>query len=244
MHVYDSILEKKSKGRKQLAVLIDPDKADGAHVERLCELFAREEPDYVFVGGSLVTNDIRSVVARLKAATSVPVVLFPGDSTQVVAEADAILLLSLISGRNAEFLIGQHVRAAMQIKRAGLEVVPTGYMLIDGGSHTAVEYISGTKPIPHCKDEIAVATAVAGEQLGMKMLYLEAGSGAKQAVGARMIEAVKSVVDIPVIVGGGLRTEEQIREACEAGADMVVVGSAIEENVESFEGICSVVRGM
>ncbi len=242
MNIYSTILEKSKSGKRQLAVLIDPDKVSDERLERLCSMFAAERPDYIFVGGSLVMNDIPSIVARLKSTVDIPVVLFPGDASQFTPNADAILMLSLISGRNAEYLIGQHVKASLKIREARLEAIPTGYMLIDGGRRTAVEYISGTMPIPGDKSDIAVATAVAGELLGMKLLYIEAGSGAMQPVSPQLIADVKSMVGIPLIVGGGLRTSEQITAACQAGADLIVVGSALEQDPECYHSICKAIH--
>lgn len=215
-----------------LVVLIDPDKASPQHISRLCGLFADSKPDMLFVGGSLVCSAIDDVVAELKRQTDVPVVLFPGNAAQLSPQADALLMLSLISGRNADYLIGQHVHAAPAIAQSGIEVIPTGYMLIESGVQTSVEYISNTKPIPRGKTDIALATAMAGEQLGLRMLYLEAGSGAQQPVPAEMISAVRQKISIPLIVGGGLRSREAIAEAYNAGADIVVVGTAVESDPE------------
>lgn len=240
MSVYDYIVRQRQAGKKMLAVLLDPDKVTEELAVRLSELFKEHCPDMVLVGGSLVAADTEAMVRRLKSLFDVPIVLFPGNSSQIAPSADGILLLSLISGRNADYLIGQHVSSAIQIKQSGMEVIPTGYMLIEGGAVTSVQYISGTMPIPRKKNDIAVATAVAGEMLGLKMLYLEAGSGAKEHVPAEMVRAVRQQVDVPMIVGGGLRDVESVKEMFEAGADIVVVGTAIENNPDFLKKIATI----
>ena len=191
----------------------------------------------------MVSNDIEEVVEKIKGMSlDVPVILFPGDYSQLTDKADAMLLLNLTSGRNAEYLIGQHVRAALRIAKSGLEVIPTGYILIDGGRATSVEYVSGTRPIPSDKPELAVATALAGELLGLKATYLEAGSGAERAVAVDTIKAVRAATEGILIVGGGIRSAEGVEAAYRAGADIVVVGTAIEKNPEIAELILEVVE--
>ncbi len=222
--------------RKRLALLIDPDKHDAGSMSHLISLVAETPPDIILVGGSLLFNPIDTTIDLLKKELDVPVFIFPGDVSQLSDKADGIFLLSLISGRNPEYLIGNHVIAAPRLKRSGIEVIPTGYMLIENGHSTSVEYISNTKPIPFGKTDLAVATALAGELLGMKLLYLEAGSGAAKAVGIDMIAAISKAVDIPVVVGGGIRTVENAAQAYEAGADMIVVGTALEEYPEMLKG--------
>lgn len=236
MNVYEYITAKQASGEKMFVVLIDPDKFSVGTMNKLMRLFEVRKPDFIFVGGSLVVESVDDVVREVKLRCDIPVVLFPGSSQQFADSADALLFLSLISGRNAEYLIGQHVVSSVRIKRSGVEVIPTGYMLIDGGATTSVEYISGTRPLPRTKIDIAVATALAGELLGLKMLYLEAGSGAKDSVPEEMISAVRKAVSLPLIVGGGLRSEESIKKAFDAGADMVVVGTAIEEKLKGETG--------
>lgn len=242
MNVYDNILRLRREQRKGLAVLIDPDKTDSDSIATLCAHFADYQPDMILVGGSLVAADTSITVDAIKHCTQSPVVLFPGNATQIAERADAMLLLSLISGRNAEYLIGQHVNAAMRIAASGIETIATGYMLIDGGAATSVEYISATRPIPFNKCDIAVATAVAGEMLGLRAIYLEAGSGARQPVSPEMISAVRAKVNIPLIVGGGLRTPESITAACTAGADIVVVGTALETDAGKYQSIYNAVH--
>lgn len=240
---YQNLLAAKQAGRKLLAVLVDPDKGDAASWAALARLATQHQVDYLLVGGSLLVQDrLAECVSTLKQNGTVPVLLFPGGAAQVTPLADGILLLSLISGRNPELLIGQHVQAAPLIKSSGLEVLPTGYILIDGGAPTTVSYISNTQPIPANKPDIAALTALAGEQLGLKLIYLEAGSGAQQSVGLPIIAAVSQQVSVPVIVGGGIRSGEAAYEACKAGADMIVIGTAFEEQPELLPEIAGAVK--
>lgn len=234
----------KAQRKKALALLIDPDKINTSiQLEKWIDLIKHAQIDFVFVGGSLITNfSENSVIEHLKANISLPVVLFPGTWNQLHQEADAVLFLSLISGRNPELLIGQHVHAAPLIRNMGLEAIATGYMLVDCGSQTAASYVSQTMPLPFDKPEIAAATALAGEMLGLKCLYIDGGSGANRPVSAAMIQAVNAVTSVPIIVGGGIRNEEQLADAYDAGADIVVVGTAIEQAPEllfAFSDICA-----
>lgn len=230
VNIYQHILQAQ---HKQLAVLIDPDKQTD---ETLLQLISRADNckvDLFFVGGSLLVEDsFEKTVSLIKANSSIPVIIFPGNNYQISDKADALLFLSLISGRNAEYLIGQHVTAAPLIKEHGIEAIPTGYMLIDGGRVSTTSYITQTVPIPADKPDIAVATAMAGEMLGMKMVYLEAGSGAHTHVSVAMISAVKKNTSIPLIVGGGIRSGEQAEAVCKAGADVIVVGNVLEKEPE------------
>jgi putative glycerol-1-phosphate prenyltransferase len=231
MAIYQDILNQTKQGRKQLAVLIDPDKLLNHDVERIAINASRSGVDYFFVGGSLlVNNELDQCIKTLKANSKIPVILFPGNTMQMSWRADAILFLSLISGRNAEMLIGLHVIAAPYLKLSSLEVISCGYMLIESGKTTSVQYMSNTMPIPSDKIDIAICTAMAGEMLGLKLIYLEAGSGAQQRVPLSMIEQVKQNVNIPIIVGGGLCTPEQVSEVANAGADIIVIGTAFEHN--------------
>lgn len=236
-NVYDDICHFCETGKKAVAWLIDPDRYDKTTLEKLKANGLT--PHFIFVGGSLVGADTDAVIRDIKRITgdSSRVLIFPGDYSQLSASADALLLLSLVSGRNPEYLIGQHVKAAPHIRKIGLETIPTAYMLIDGGRKTSVEYISATAPIPADKTDIAQATAMAAEMLGMKAIYLEAGSGALRPVEAEMIEAVKRVTNVPLMVGGGLRSPSSIRKAFGAGADIVVVGTAIERDPDTAEQI-------
>jgi putative glycerol-1-phosphate prenyltransferase len=220
-----------SEGKKLFALLIDPDKHTPESIEKLLvNLINKPGPDLILVGGSLLFNGVSQIIAAIKRNSQTPVFLFPGNVQHVSENADGILLLSLISGRNPEFLIGNHVQAAPMIRKAGLEVIPTGYLLINSGVSTSVSYMSNTAPIPYDKTDIAVATAMAGEMLGMQLIYLEAGSGAQIPVSERMITAVKTNIRIPLVVGGGIKTAEQLSKVLDAGADMVVVGTAAETN--------------
>ncbi len=228
------------KRRRGFAVLVDPDKNSAESLSRLCSLFTMHPPELILAGGSLLLRPVNDTIVQLKAGCDVPVYLFPGDVTQLSDAADGILLLSLISGRNPDFLIGNHVIAAPHIRRSGIDVIPTGYMLIENGHSTSVEYVSGTKPIPLGKTDIAVATAMAGEMLGLKMLYLEAGSGAAHPVGIDMIAAIREAVGLPLVVGGGIRSVEEAEKVYGAGADMIVIGTQLEEfpgQIAEFAGL-------
>lgn len=219
----------RSENKKGLAVLIDPDKAAGSHLDRLVPLAAAAGACCLLVGGSLLsTQQLENTLNALRERTELPLILFPGSVQQVSGQADALLFLSLISGRNPEFLIGAHVTAAPAIRAAQLEVLPTGYMLIDGGAPTTVSYISDTRPIPANKPDIAACTAMAGEMLGLQLLYLDTGSGAPHPVPAKVLQAVKQCTSLPIIVGGGIRSGAAAQTAWESGADLVVVGNALE----------------
>jgi putative glycerol-1-phosphate prenyltransferase len=220
-----------SNGRKMLAVLIDPDKLRLAKLDQLIELSLLAKVDFFFIGGSLIVNNqLDACLTAIKTKCDIPLILFPGDSYQLSYKADGILFLSLISGRNPELLIGKHVITAPYLKLSPLEIIPTGYMLVDGGVPTTVSYISNTSPIPSDKNDIAACTAMAGEMLGLKCIYMDAGSGAKKPVSEEMIATVRNVVQIPIIVGGGIRTPEQAARNVIAGADIIVVGNAFEDD--------------
>ncbi|MBS1917646.1 MAG: geranylgeranylglyceryl/heptaprenylglyceryl phosphate synthase [Bacteroidetes bacterium] len=229
--IYESLLLKKQKGQKSFAVLIDPDKVDMKEIDKLTGLAIDAKVDYLFVGGSLViSNHLDEVVQQIKKNCSIPVILFPGTPSQVSKYADGLLYLSLISGRNPELLIGQHVISAPFVKQSGLEIISTGYMVIDGGAPTTVSYISNATPIPADKNEIAMCTAMAAEMLGMKLIYMDAGSGAKRAITEDMIAMVAKCIDIPLVIGGGIKDPEKAYRNCKAGADLIVVGNAIEKD--------------
>jgi putative glycerol-1-phosphate prenyltransferase len=221
-----------TKKEKLFALLIDPDQHTNESLINLINHANHAKVDLLLIGGSLLNNDIDVTLDTIKKLTDIPALLFPGSLLQITNKADGILLLSLISGRNPDLLIGNHVIAAAHIKRSNLEVMPTGYILIDGGKPTSVEYMSNTKPIPGNKIDIAVATAMAGEMLGLKYIYLEAGSGANNSVNVQMIKGVKNNISIPLIVGGGIKTESQVKEVVSSGADIIVVGNAVENNPE------------
>lgn len=233
----------RQSGKKMFALLVDPDRHTGDSLARMAEQFdGPSGPDIVLVGGSLLFSSIDDAVSIIRQHTSKPVFLFPGNMMQISEKADGILLLSLISGRNPDLLIGQHVLAAPCLAKSGLEILPTGYMLIGEENYTSVRYMSNTMPIPYNKTDIAVATAMAGQMLGLKAVYLEGGSGAVKPVSAEMVKAVRSAIDIPIFVGGGLRTEDDVAAVLKAGADVVVVGTSIEDNSLTMEQIASVVR--
>ena len=229
--IYKSLEERKETGQKSFAVLIDPDKVDHPMLDELMDLSIAAKVDYFLVGGSLViSNHLDDVVSHIKQNCAIPVILFPGSSTQLSKFADALLYLSLISGRNPELLIGQHVVSAPAVRQSGLEILSTGYMVIDGGAPTTVSYISNASPIPHDKNEIAMCTAMAGEMLGMKLIYMDSGSGAKRPVSEAMIESVAQKIETPLIIGGGITEPEKAYRNCKAGADVIVVGNAIEKD--------------
>lgn len=230
-HLYPDLLSARQIGEKRLAILLDPEKTRLQKIGQVLDLAVECGVDYFFVGGSLVVNSmLDSLLSEFRAGCKIPLILFPGNSFQLSNRADGILFLSLISGRNPELLIGQHVAAAPYLKMSPLEIISTGYMLVDGGVQTSVQYMSNTYPIPADKDDIAVCTALAGEMLGLKTIYLEAGSGALNPVSENMIQAVRSVLSIPLIVGGGIRTAEKAAASFQAGADLIVVGNAIEHD--------------
>ena len=224
--------------KKQIAVLIDPDKTDAKKLVKTIQQAELAKVDFYLVGGSLLLkNNLDEIIAIIKKNSKKKVYLFPGNPSQISTRADGILLLSLISGRNAELLIGNHVLAAPILKQSKLTIISTGYMLIESGTQTTVSYISNTTPIPANKPAIAACTALAGEQLGLKTIYLEAGSGAQNSVSKEIIKAVKKQINIPLIVGGGIRSKEQIETAFLAGADVVVIGTAIENDIKFLEEI-------
>ncbi|MEN9702537.1 MAG: hypothetical protein RIR55_1879 [Bacteroidota bacterium] len=244
-NIYNHISKAKSTGHKAFAVLIDPDKLDEKSLQSTIELAVSAKVDYIFVGGSLVVTDtLDKVVSTIKEKCSIPVVLFPGSPDQITPKADALLYLSLISGRNPELLIGQHVISAPFVKQSGLEIMPVGYMLVDGGSPTTVSYISNTNPIPSNKNDIASCTAMAGEMLGLKLIYMDAGSGASRAIPTAMIQQVSKYIQIPLIVGGGITTAEKAKENCLAGADIIVVGNAVEKDPALITGIAAAIHSL
>lgn len=244
-HVLQHIETAKASGRKLLAVLIDPDFGqDEARLEHTVQNACMAKADLLFVGGSLLTSAaFDRCVELVRQWSDKPVVLFPGSPAQLSGHADAVLFLSLISGRNPELLIGHHVTAAPSIKALGLEAIPTGYMLVDGGKPTTVSYVSQTIPLPHDKPGIAACTALAGELLGLRTIYMDTGSGALRTVSPDMIAAVRAAVDLPIIIGGGIRDAKTARALCEAGADVLVVGTAFEQDPELIFAMSEAVHG-
>jgi phosphoglycerol geranylgeranyltransferase len=231
MRIYSTLCKEIRSGKKKFAVLIDPDKTDSTSLQKLVKIAVRGRVDYFFVGGSLLINDNQdSLIACLRENSDIPVLLFPGNSLQLSDKADGLLLLSLISGRNPEMLIGRHVISAPFLKKSKLEIIPTGYMLVESGSLTTVAYMSNTTPIPSGKSDVAMCTAIAGELLGLKLIYLDAGSGALHPVPGDMITKVRNNITLPLIVGGGINTAAKARNALNAGADVVVIGNAIEKD--------------
>jgi phosphoglycerol geranylgeranyltransferase len=243
--LYTSLQQKKAKGQKSFAVLIDPDKVTPAIIDDLMLKVQEAKVDYLLVGGSLViSNRLDEVVLQIKQSCSIPVILFPGSPSQITRHADALLYLSLISGRNPELLIGQHVISAAAVKQSGLEIMSTGYMVIDGGAPTTVSYISNAAPIPSDKNEIAMCTAMAGEMLGMKLIYMDAGSGAKRPISESMIEAVSRVVEVPLVIGGGIKDPEKAYRNSKAGADVIVIGNAIEKDPSLIKEMSAAIHAL
>jgi len=243
--IYENLLAKKRRGQRSFALLIDPDNVNAEKLEELTSLAVAAEVDYLFVGGSLVISDhLDEVVQRIRRHCSIPVILFPGTPSQVSRYADGLLYLSLISGRNPELLIGAHVISAPAIRKSGLEIISTGYMVIDGGAPTTVSYISNASPIPADKNEIALCTAMAGEMLGMKLIYMDAGSGARHPIREEMIACVASHIEVPLVVGGGIRDPEKAYLNCKAGADLIVVGNAIEKDPSLIREMAAAVHSV
>ncbi|QKJ62403.1 geranylgeranylglyceryl/heptaprenylglyceryl phosphate synthase [Flavobacterium sp. M31R6] len=235
-NIYNAIIQAKTENRKLLAILLDPDKIVWDNLGYLIEKIYQSPATHIFIGGSHVQNNILDeLIICLKERINLPIVLFPGNPSQISANADAILFLSLISGRNPDYLIEHQVDAVPILKKTELEIISTGYMLIESGSETAVARVSNTKPLDRDNSDYAMHTAQAGEMLGNKLIYLEAGSGAKKAVPFEMIKKVSNNIEIPLIVGGGIIDLQGIQKAYEAGADLVVIGTAFENNLDFFE---------
>lgn len=243
MNVYQHIQDSRKAGKKLFAILIDPDKQSKEELKQIVEKAKLAKADLFFVGGSLLTNDsLDSCLETLKSNIDIPVVLFPGNAMQVNDKADAILFLSLISGRNPEMLIGKQVITAPILKQSSLEVLPTGYMLIDSGKPTTVSYMSNTTPIPHEKNAVAACTAMAGEMLGLKCIFMDGGSGALTPISEKMIATVRQSIDTPLIIGGGISSGKKAAANCQAGADVIVVGNAIEKDENLIEEIANAIH--
>ena len=234
-NLYSQIIQAKLENQKLLAILLDPDKIILENVDHLVSKINQSPATHIFIGGSHVENNILdALILKIKQNCHLPIVLFPGNPSQISDKADAILFLSLISGRNPDYLIEHQVKAAPLLKQTNLEIISTGYLLIESGSETAVERISKTKPLDRNNLELVLATAQAGEMLGNKLLYLEAGSGAKQSVPLNMIQLISKNIKIPVIVGGGIIDLQGIQNAYDSGADVVVIGTAFEKDLNFF----------
>lgn len=236
MTTYTDIQASKQCNEKLLAVLVDPDSFPIEHVARFIANVNASMATHIFVGGSTVKTGVTNgLVTEIKKHTQLPVVLFPGDTTQITNKADALLFLSLISGRNPEYLIGKHVEAISELRKTNLEIIPTGYILIENGKTCSVQTVTHTEPMPRSNIQKIVDTAKAGELLGMKLMYLEAGSGALEPITKDIISAVKKELSIPLIVGGGIQTKKQLNKAYDSGADLVVIGTAFEKDESFFE---------
>ncbi len=241
--IYEQLVQKKQQRQKLFAVLLDPDNLTPAACEQLILLSHTYSIDYFLVGGSLVTTTNQGpLISLLKQKSPVPVILFPSSNLHIDPQADGILLLSLISGRNPEFLIGQHVISAPILKASQLQIIPTGYMLVESGQQTTASYMSGSMPLPRNKPNIAATTALAGEQLGLHLIFLDAGSGALNPVPGNLIQAVRQAVDLPIVVGGGINTAHKAITALKAGADMIVVGNEIENNPDFVSTIATIIK--
>jgi len=234
-NIYNEILQSKIQGKKLLAILLDPDKVALDSLQNIISKINQSPATHIFIGGSLVlSNTIDAIIRELKEKTKLPIVLFPGNPSQISIEAHGILFLTLLSGRNPDFLIEHQVKAAPILKKSNLEIISTGYILIESGNQTAVASVSKTIPLPRHNTEIAVATSLAGEFLGNKLIYLEAGSGAELPVPLDTISLVSKNIKIPLIVGGGIKNIQGIKDAYTAGADLVVIGTAFENDPDFF----------
>ncbi len=243
IHIYNNILKNKAKNKKTFALLIDPDKQNQKQLLSIIEQAQNTKTDYFFVGGSLLANDSLDLCLNtLKENSTIPIILFPGNAMQVNDKANGILFLSLISGRNAEMLIGKQVITAPILKQSSLEILSTGYILVNSGKPTTASYMSNTIPIPHDKNSVAAATAMAGEMLGLKLIFMDGGSGAKNPISEEMIKAVSQSISVPLIIGGGIRSGRKAISNCKAGADIIVVGDAIEKNKNLIKEIAEAVH--
>lgn len=231
MNLINEINQRVLRKEKMWAVLIDPDKTNISDIPELCYAINKSSCDYVLVGGSLMIKDVFELcIITLRKHLRRKIIIFPGNNLQISSEADAILLLSLISGRNAELLIGQHIQTSFQLKKSALEILSCGYLIIESDEITSVQYMSNTIPIPKNKTDIGAATALAGEQLGLKFMYIDAGSGANKPININMISAIKRTISTPLFVGGGISKQEDLEKAWQNGADIVVIGTAIEND--------------
>ena len=243
--IYQHIIDCKKENKKLFAILIDPDKQTKESLLQIIEKAKSANVDLFFVGGSLLTNNsLDFCISIIKQNCKIPVLLFPGNAMQVNNKADGILFLTLISGRNAEMLIGKQVITAPILKQSSLEVLATGYMLIDSGKATTASYMSNTTPIPNDKNAVASCTAMAGEMLGLKLIFMDGGSGAQNPISSTMISSVSKSVDVPIIIGGGISSAEKATENCKAGADIIVVGNAIEKDNGLIKEIANAIHSL
>ena len=243
MSVFQLIKTQIDKKSKMFALLIDPDQQTESQLKEIISIAEESKVDLIFVGGSLLkTDSLDLCITTIKNQSRIPIVLFPGNTMQINNQADAILFLSLISGRNAEMLIGKQVMTAPILKKTALEIISAGYMLIESGQQTTASYMSNTTPIPHAKNDIATATAMAGEMLGLKLIFMDGGSGAINCISEEMITSVKRSIKIPLIVGGGICSAKQAVKSCNAGADIIVVGNAIEKDSSLINKISTAVH--
>ncbi len=242
--IYKELVRRKEANQKMAAVLLDPDECrEPSALRNKLQKINKSHIDYLLLGGSnIALSDLSEIVEVIKDDTDLPLILFPGNNLQIHYMADAILFLSLISGRNPEYLIGQHVPVARNLKKSNIEVIPTGYILIDGGKPTSVSYLSFSSPIPNDKPDLVTSTAVAGELLGLKTIYLEAGSGATLPVNESIIREVSNTVDVPVIVGGGIDSPDKAVRALHAGADLIVIGNHFEKNPDFLEDLSELLK--
>lgn len=240
--IYDWIVKQVLNEKKLFALLLDPDEYNDQSLKHTLIEAGKTETDFILVGGSLVSTPVAPFIQKIKENSEIPVLLFPGNLLQISDNADGILFLSLISGRNPDLLIGNHVAAASMIKGSGMEVISTGYILVENGKSTSVEYISNTKPVPSDKPDIASATAIAGEMLGFKLIYLEAGSGAQHPIKTEIITRVKKNIEVPLIVGGGIRNTDDAKNILNAGADIIVIGNAIEKDTSFLKKVSDITK--
>ena len=240
--IYDWIVKQVLNKKKLFALLLDPDEYNDQSLKHTLIEAGKTETDFILVGGSLVSTPVAPFIQKIKENSEIPVLLFPGNLLQISDNADGILFLSLISGRNPDLLIGNHVAAASMIKGSGMEVISTGYILVENGKSTSVEYISNTKPVPSDKPDIASATAIAGEMLGFKLIYLEAGSGAQHPIKTEIITRVKKNIEVPLIVGGGIRNTDDAKNILNAGADIIVIGNAIEKDTSFLKKVSDITK--
>ena len=233
--IYSEILLAKKENRKLLAILLDPDKLVVNQLFEICATIKKSPATHIFVGGSSFEGThLDQLILELKTQLNLPIVLFPGNLSQISNKADGILFLMLISGRNPDYLIVHQVNAVPILEKTSLEIISTGYILIESGTETAVERVSKTKPLARNNPYYVAQTAKAGQFIGNKIIYLEAGSGAKNAVPLEMIQKVSNSISIPLIVGGGIRSKKQINDAFDNGADLVVIGTAFENDIHFF----------